>query len=406
MTCRFCGHALTVPFLDLGTAPPSNAYLSADALREPERWYPLRILVCPDCWLVQTTDILGPRDLFDADYGYFSSVSKTWLDHVERFAEHTVKRFNLSARSRVLEIATNDGCLLERFAEVPCLGGEPTASTAVAARGRGIEVVEEFFGTTLVDRLIDTGGRFDLVVANNVLAHVPDIRDFVDGIHQVLKPDGVVSFEFPWLVNMVQSGQFDTAYHEHYSYLSLTSVDRVLRDVGLRIFDVQELPTHGGSLRIFAERTDGPGRGVTSAVPALAERESQLGVASEAFYAGFQGRAERIKNVLLSALIDARGNGQQVVAYGAAAKGNTLLNFAGVRADLLSYVADRSPGKIGRFMPGSRIPIVEEARLRETRPDLIVILPWNLRDEIAGQLVYARAWSGSFLTAVPDLERF
>ncbi len=406
MACRFCGHILMVPFLDLGTAPPSNAYLTVAALREPEAWYPLRCVVCTHCWLVQTADPIDPKRLFTDDYGFFSSVSSTWTAHAERFVEQFVARFGLNAKSRVLEIAANDGCLLERVAArgIHCLGVEPTAATAAAARGRGLEIVEAFFGNTLARKLLSEHGPFDLVIANNVLAHVPAILDFAEGIATVLAPAGVASIEFQWVVNMVSSGQFDTAYHEHYSYLSLTAVERILAAAGLRAFDVEEVPTHGGSLRVLVELTGNGQREVTGGLAATRDRERALGVASADFYAGLQARAERCKNALLATLIDARANGRSVAAYGAAAKGNTLLNFAGVRPDLLPYVVDRSPGKAGRFLPGSRIPVVGVQRLKEDRPELILILPWNLREEIAAQLSYARAWGARFVTAIPTLE--
>ena len=405
MNCRHCGAALTRRFLDLGTAPPSNAYLDAACLDRPEAWYPLRLLICEACWLAQTDDFAGRETLFTEDYAYFSSFSTSWLDHARRYVGDMIARFGLTARSCVAEVAANDGYLLQyvREAGIPAYGIEPTASTAAAARARGIEIVQEFFGVALAARLAGEGRGADLIAANNVLAHVPDINDFVGGFARLLKPDGVATFEFPHLVAMIRECQFDTAYHEHYSYLSLAAVERIFAANGLAAFDVERLPTHGGSLRVFAQRTGGR-RAATPALAALRALEARAGVAASEFYAGFQQAAETVKDDLLRFLLEARRGGARVAAYGAAAKGNTLLNFAGVRADLLPYVVDRNPAKAGRFMPGSRIPIVAEAVLREHCPDLILILPWNLKDEVMAQLAYAREWGARFVTAVPSLQ--
>ncbi|WP_119967462.1 class I SAM-dependent methyltransferase [Simplicispira lacusdiani] len=403
MHCRHCGAPVTLPLADLGTAPPSNAYLSAEALHAPERWYPLRVLVCERCWLVQTEDFAQAHELFDAEYAYFSSYSSSWLAHAQAYVEAMAQRFALGPHSRVVEVAANDGYLLQYVAArgIPCLGVEPTASTAAAARAKGIEVVERFFGRELARELVAQGQAADLTAANNVLAHVPDINDFVAGFAVLLKPAGVATFEFPHLLQLVQQCQFDTLYHEHFSYLSLTAVQRIFAANGLTVFDVEELPTHGGSLRVYARRTDGESRPEASAVAALLAREAQAGVASAGFYSGFQQECLRIKRELLSFLIAAQAQGRKVAAYGAAAKGNTLLNFAGVRADLLPYVVDRNPAKQGKFLPGSRIPVVDEAHLRADRPDVVLILPWNLRDEVVAQLAYIREWGGRFAVAVP-----
>ncbi len=405
MKCRHCSSELRLPFLDLGSAPPSNAYLTAAGLRAPEAWYPLRLLVCESCWLVQTEDHAGREALFTADYAYFSSFSTSWLAHAERCVRAMVERFGLNAASRVVEIAANDGYLLQyvQAAGIPCYGVEPTGGTAAAARARGIEIVERFFGVALADELSGSGRQADLIVANNVLAHVPDINDFVAGFARLLKPQGVASFEFPHLLRMVQENQFDTAYHEHYSYLSLTTVERILARNGLGVFDVEELPTHGGSLRVLAQRSDGGLHPVSIAVSALRKAEADAGMATTGFYSDFQTRAETVKDDLLGFLIEARRQGLKLAGYGAAAKGNTLLNFAGVRCDLLPYVVDKNPTKQGKFMPGSRIPIVDEAHLMIDRPERILILPWNLRTEVIAQLDYVRAWGGQFVTAVPNL---
>jgi len=403
MHCRHCGAPVTLPLADLGTAPPSNAYLSAEALHAPERWYPLRVLVCERCWLVQTEDFAQAHELFDAEYAYFSSYSSSWLAHAQAYVQAMVQRFALGVHSRVVEVAANDGYLLQYVAArgIPCLGVEPTASTAAAARAKGIPVVERFFGQELARELVAQGQAADLTAANNVLAHVPDINDFVAGFALLLQPSGVATFEFPHLLQLVQQCQFDTLYHEHFSYLSLTAVQRIFAANGLTVFDVEELPTHGGSLRVYARRTDGTPRPEAPAVAALLAREAHAGVASAAFYADFQRECLRIKRELLSFLITAQAQGRKVAAYGAAAKGNTLLNFAGVRADLLPYVVDRNPAKQGKYLPGSRIPVVDEAHLRADRPDVVLILPWNLKDEVVAQLDYIREWGGRFAVAVP-----
>ncbi len=406
MKCRHCGTELSLPLIDLGSAPPSNSYLSAEALHAPEKWYPLRVLVCQHCWLVQTEDFAHYADLFSKDYAYFSSFSSSWLKHVEAYVDTMIGRFGLTASSRVVEVASNDGYLLQyvKARGIPCYGIEPTASTAQAARAKGIEVVESFFGVALAQELAGKGLRADLMAANNVLAHVPDINDFVAGFARLLAPAGVATFEFPHLLRLVEERQFDTIYHEHFSYLSLTAVRRILEHNGLQLFDVEELPTHGGSLRLYAQRLDTGLQEASPRVAALQERENAAGMNRTDFYAGFQAKANVVKNDLVAFLIEAARSGKRVAAYGAAAKGNTLLNYAGVRPDLISYVVDLNPAKQGKYLPGSRIPIVAEDFLKQDRPDFVVILPWNLRDEIMAQLDYVRAWGGCFVTAVPSLK--
>lgn len=406
MKCRHCQAELRLPFLDLGHAPPSNAYLSATALRGPETWFPLRILVCETCWLVQTEDHAGREALFTDDYAYFSSFSSSWLAHSRRYVDEMIGRFGLNAGSMVTEIAANDGYLLQyvQAAGIPCYGVEPTASTAQAARERGIDIVQRFFGVELGDELAEQGRAADLIAANNVLAHVPDINDFVSGFAALLKPQGVATFEFPHLLRMVQESQFDTAYHEHYSYLSLTSVSRIFAANGLAVFDVEPLSTHGGSLRVFAQRLDTGKHDVSAEVARTLAEEQQAGMASPAFYSRFQEQAERVKNDLLAFLVELRRSGKRIAAYGAAAKGNTLLNFAGVRPDLLAYVVDLNPAKQDKYLPGSHIPIVAEATLREDKPEYILILPWNLKTEVSAQLDYARReWHAKLVTAIPSL---
>jgi SAM-dependent methyltransferase len=406
MKCRHCAAELALTLVDLGSAPPSNAYLTAESLRVPERWFPLRVLVCETCWLVQTEDFADAHELFDGDYAYFSSYSSTWLEHSRRYVDTMAERLGLGPRSHVVEVAANDGYLLQyvQARGIPCLGIEPTASTAAAARTRGIEVVEEFFGVPLAARLAAEGRQADLMAANNVLAHVPDINDFVAGFAALLKPSGVATFEFPHLANLLRQNQFDTIYHEHFSYLSLTAVERIFAANGLAVFDVEEIATHGGSLRVFAQRHATGTCPRSPRVEALLERERACGLRASATYAAFQARAERVKDEFLEFLLEAKRRGRTVAAYGAAAKGNTLLNYAGVRRDLVVCVADRNPHKQGRWLPGSRIPIVDERHLEALAPDFLVILPWNLRDELIGQLSGLRERGCQFVTAVPTLE--
>jgi len=406
MNCRHCHSPLQLSLVDLGSAPPSNSYLTTEKLRAPEKWYPLRVLVCEKCWLVQTEDFADAHELFDADYAYFSGFSSTWLVHARNYVTAMIERFSLGPTSHVVEIAANDGYLLQYVKElgIPCTGVEPTASTAAAARAKGIDIVEEFFGVLLAEKMRKHGKQADLMVANNVLAHVPDINDFVAGFTSLLKPHGVATFEFPHLVKLMAENQFDTIYHEHFSYLSLTAVDRIFAENGLGIFDVEELQTHGGSLRVFAQRLDTGIRVVAKRVSELLARETAAGLRSSAGYAGFQSRAEKVKDEFISFLLAAKRAGKKVAAYGAAAKGNTLMNFAGIRPDLISSVADRNPSKQGKWMPGSRIPIVDEHYLASLQPDYVVILPWNLKLEIISQLDHLKATGTKFVTAVPSLE--
>lgn len=406
MKCRHCNAELEQSLIDLGSAPPSNAYLSLANLAAPEKWYPLRVMVCTNCWLVQTEDYAGRDELFDADYAYFSSVSTTWLKHASVYVARMVERFDLTSASLVVEVAANDGYLLQyvRDRGIACYGVEPTASTAAAAREKGIEIVEEFFGESLASLLVKQKGEVDLVAANNVLAHVPDINDFVRGFTTLLKPQGVATFEFPHLLNLIRQNQFDTIYHEHYSYLSLTAVSQIFLANGLSVFDVEEISTHGGSLRVFAQRQDSEFRPVSSRVEALLRKEATQGLSTIEYYADFQKKADRVKDDLLSFLLEAKRAGKTVAAYGAAAKGNTLLNYAGIRPDLISFVVDRNPAKQGKFMPGSRIPIVDEDHLKQFKPDYVCILPWNLKDEVIPQLHYIEDWHGCFLLAIPSLE--
>jgi len=406
MKCRYCLSDVTLEFIDLGTSPPSNAYLSESALSSPEKWYPLRVFTCTTCWLVQTQDFTDRTELFSPDYAYFSSVSSSWLRHCRDYSEQVTKRFSLDSDSLVVELASNDGYLLQYFKQraVPCFGVEPTQSTAEASRDRGLEVIEDFFGLALAKQLAARNRTADLVIANNVLAHVPDMRDFVSGIRTLLKPTGVATFEFPHLLRLIAGCQFDTIYHEHFSYLSLTVVSRIFADCGLSIFDVEELSTHGGSLRIFAQRNDSVEQATSPQVRQLLDQECAVGVKTENYYRGFGRRVQTIKNDLLDFLIASYRKGAAVAAYGAAAKGNTLLNYSGIRSDLVSFVVDKNPAKQLMYLPGSRIPVVDEARLRLARPTFVLLLPWNLRQEIILQLEYIKDWGGKLVVAVPQLE--
>jgi len=406
MRCRHCHAETSLRLIDLGSAPPSNAYLTRLTLRDPEKWFPLAVLVCPSCWLVQTVAYSGSTELFDEEYAYFSSFSDTWLRHAEHYVDTMVERFGLNGDSHVVEVASNDGYLLQYVKErgIPCLGIEPTASTVAAARLKGVDTLQEFFGGEIARLLADQGRQADLMVANNVLAHVPEIDGFSAAFAALLKPQGVATFEFPHLMQLIEHCQFDTIYHEHFSHLSFGIVARVFDANGLRAFDVEELDTHGGSLRVFAQRKD-TGRHVTSErVARLLDSEAAAGMRSGGYYRGFQQQAEKAKDDFLAFLLTAKRQGKSVAAYGAAAKGNTLMNYAGVRPDLIPFVVDRNPAKQGKFMPGSRIPIVDEDRLRQEKPEYVVILPRNLKAEVMRQLEYMREWGGQFVTAVPRLE--
>ena len=405
MKCRHCASELAFQLIDLGSAPPSNAYLTAISLRRPEKWFPLKVLVCEQCWLVQAESYSRASELFNDEYAYFSSFSDAWLAHSENYVNEMVNRFSLSRTSHVVEVASNDGYLLQYFKsrEIPCLGVEPTASTANAARLKGIETVERFFGVQLATELVAEGKAADLTAANNVLAHVPDINDFVRGFAVLLKPQGVATFEFPHLYQLITERQFDTIYHEHFSYLSFTTVSEIFNSQGLSVFDVETIGTHGGSLRVFAQRSDTGNRPQTSQVREMMQLEGSAGMRSRGFYEGFEQDAETAKAELLQILVESKLAGKKVAAYGAAAKGNTFLNYAGIKSDLIAYVVDRNPAKQGKWMPGSRIPIVDEAFLKRDQPDVIVILPWNIKSEVLNQLSYAKAWGARFVVAQPEV---
>ncbi len=404
MNCRHCHHPLQHVFLDLGFAPPSNAYLSKADLNKPERYYPLKLFVCEHCWLVQTEDYAQADELFSHDYAYFSSVSQSWLAHAARYTDMITKRLGLSKNSHVIEVASNDGYLLKNFvaAGIPCLGIEPTASTAAAAEKLGIPICREFFGQTLAQRLVAEGKQADLILGNNVYAHVPDINDFTAGLKTALKPGGTITLEFPHLMRLLEQTQFDTVYHEHFSYLSLYSVSQIFARAGLRVCDVEELPTHGGSLRVYSCHAE-DGRVTAETVSEVQAEEARRGMRSLATYQTFQLRADRVKDDLLLFLIEQKRAGKRVAAYGAAAKGCTLLNYAGVKPDLLPYVCDAAPSKQGKYLPGTHIPIEHPDVLRERKPDIVLILPWNIQAEVMQQMAHIREWGGKFVVAVPSI---
>jgi hypothetical protein len=404
MNCRHCATPLRHNLLDLGFAPPSNAYLTDEDLSRPEKYYPLRVKVCDGCWLVQTEDYANAYELFSANYAYFSSTSSSWLKHARDYSDHVIERFNLGSNSQVVEIASNDGYLLRNFvsAGIPCLGIEPTTGTAKAAEALGIPVLREFFGEALAHKLRDQGTRADLIIGNNVYAHVPDINDFTRGLKAALKPDGTITLEFPHLMRLIERAQFDTVYHEHFSYLSLQTVSRIFAAAGLRVWNVEELPTHGGSLRVYGCHQDDP-RLTQAAVSGIFQSEIQHGLQDLATYLKFQPRADKIKDDLLSFLLEQKRSGKKVAAYGAAAKGNTLLNYAGVRADLVEFVFDAAQAKQGKYLPGSHIPILHPSEMLNRAFDWVLILPWNIASEVVEQNAVLKTKSVRFVTAVPEL---
>jgi len=407
MICRHCNSKLIDSFIDLGSSPPSNAYLSEAQMKKSEKWYPLKVFVCDQCWLVQTQDFVGANEMFSDGYAYYSSYSSSWLAHAKIYIKKMSNRFHLDSESNVVEVAANDGYLLQYVKEknIPCYGVEPTHGTAKAARQKGIEIIEEFFGEQLAIDLLKQGRQADLIVANNVLAHVPDINDFVKGFSVLLKKDGVATFEFPYLVNLVEKNQFDTIYHEHYSYLSLSSVKAIFEFNGLKIFDVEQIKTHGGSLRVFTERSDRKNKRTESLiVNELLLNEEKKGYLAKDVYSKVQLNAEKTKDDFLDFLISTKKQGKSVFAFGAAAKGNTFINFAGIRTDLISAVGDSNPEKQGKYMPGSRIPIISERDLAIFKPNYVVILPWNLCDEIINNLSYMTKWGCRFVVAIPELK--
>ena len=403
--CRFCGAPLRHRFVDLGSSPLANSYLTVDELSRMEPFHPLCVFVCDTCFLVQLPEAAKPEHIF-RDYAYFSSYSPSWLRHAERYVETMTERYGVSERSQVVEVASNDGYLLQFFATrgVPVLGIEPARNVAAAAEARGIRTVSEFFGRDLAQRLAEGGRKADLLIGNNVLAHVPDLNDFVGGLRILLAPGGVLTMEFPHLLRLMVEAQFDTIYHEHFSYFSFTTANRIFAEHGLTLFDVEALPTHGGSLRIYGRHAGETTPERSSRTRELIEREATFGIESLATYESFGERVNEVKRALLSFLIEVKREGRSVVGYGAPAKGNTLLNFCGVRTDFLDYTVDRSPHKQGRFLPGSRIPIHAPEKLRETRPDYVLILPWNLQQDIVEEHGYIADWGGRFVVPIPCVQ--
>jgi len=408
MLCRFDGLPLTNEFVDLGFSPASNSYLTQAQLNEPEVYYPLKLFVSERTFLVQVDEYKKHDEIFSNDYAYFSSYSTSWLAHSKAYVEMMIKRFEYSGGSQVVEIASNDGYLLQYFKEknIPVLGIEPTSGTAAVARSKGIESWVEFFGVSLAKRMVTEGRQADLLLSNNVLAHVPDINDFVAGLKIALKEDGVITMEFPHLLQLVEQNQFDTIYHEHFSYLSLLAVKAIFNHHGLEVFDVQEIPTHGGSLRIFAKHAGSAKHAVVSSVEDLLNKEIAVGMNTLQYYQGFQQKVNEVKNQFLGFLLQAKKEKKKIAAYGAAAKGNTFLNYCGIKTDMIDFVIDANPNKQNKFLPGSHIPIVNEKILKQLKPDYVVIFPWNIKSEISEQLSYIRDWNGKFVIAIPRLQIF
>ena len=405
MNCRHCKTSLKHIFLDLGSSPLSNAYLIKNNLNKPEINYPLKVFVCDQCWLVQSEDYVNPEELFTSQYAYFSSTSKSWLSHAKNYADKMINDLSLSNKNYVIEIASNDGYLLRNFvaANIPCLGIEPTNNTAAAAEKIGIPVLREFFGKNLASKLVIEKKKADLIIGNNVYAHVPDINDFTMGLKEILKKNGTITLEFPHLMNLIEHAQFDTIYHEHFSYLSLYAVCKIFEKIGLRIFNVEKLKTHGGSLRIYGCHFDDIRKNQNSVVLLLKE-EKEKGLQKIETYRSFQIRVDKIKNDLIKFLTDQKKKGKKVVAYGAAAKGNTLLNYARINKELLPIVFDAATSKQGCFMPGSHIPILSPDYIIEAKPDYVLVLPWNIADEIVIQNSRLKKNGVQFVIAVPELK--
>lgn len=402
MNCRFCKHKLSNVFIDLVNSPASNSFLSRENLNEPETYFPLKVYTCGNCFLVQIDEYKKSDSIFNEKYVYYSSYSTSWLEHSKKYAVEMTNRFGLNDKSLVIEIASNDGYLLQYF-NVPVLGIEPTLNTAEVARTKGIETVVDFFGVSLAKKLAGENKKADILLGNNVLAHVPDIMDFVGGMKILLKEEGVITMEFPHLLQLIKKNQFDTIYHEHFSYLSFFTVKQIFEANELEMFDVEELNTHGGSLRIYAKHKNDKTKEISQNVSLIIEKEIAEGINNIQFYSGFQQQAFNIKKSVLKFLLEQREAGKKVAGYGAAAKGNTLLNYCGIKNDLIDFVVDANPHKQNMFLPGSHIPVVNEAFLKEHKPDFVIIFPWNLKEEIMKQLNYIREWDGKFVVPVPEL---
>ena len=400
MNCRFCGNKLNHEFIDLVSSPPSNSYLSAEQLNEPEIFYPLKLFVCDKCFLVQIDEYKKNNEIFNENYAYFSSYSNSWLEHAKNYTEMMIEKLGLNNKSQVIEIASNDGYLLQYFKlqGIPCFGVEPTKNTAAVAKSKGINVIEDFFTEKLANNL----PKADLILGNNVLAHVPNINDFVKGLKKALKPTGTITMEFQHLLNLIEQSQFDTIYHEHFSYLSLFTTMQIFKAHGLNIFDVDELPTHGGSLRIYAAHSE-MNKKHSEHVKKILEKEIAINLDKLDGYKNFQVKVDKIKYELLIFLLEAKKDGMKVAAYGAAAKGTTLLNYCGIKKDLISFIVDRNPHKQNKFLPGSHIPIVSEDALLKEKPDFVIIIPWNIKSEIISQLLYIKKWNAKFVTAIPQV---
>lgn len=404
MNCRFCNNQLTNVFVDLGHTPPSNSFLTKEDIAGSEVFYPLKAYVCNACKLVQVDEFKKATEIFSEEYVYFSSMSKSWLEHSEKYTEKIMTEYGIDEKALVIEIASNDGYLLQFFKEknVNVLGIEPTESTAKVAREKGIESRCVFFGEELALKLVEEGKKAELLIGNNVLAHVPDINDFVKGLKIALKEEGIITIEFPHLLQLVLNNQFDTVYHEHFSYLSFTTVYEIFKAQGLELFHVEELQTHGGSIRIFGKHINDHTRTIEPSVSQMFKKEKVAGLTDIEFYNGFQDKVEKIKLEFLSFLIEAKKEGKKVAGYGAAAKGNTLLNYSGVKDDLIEFVVDRAPSKQNKYLPGSHIPVVTEDKLSEYKPDYIIIFPWNIKEEVISQLQYAKEWGAKFVIFIPE----
>ena len=404
-TCRSCGNPLKHTFVELGVSPLANSYLTEEQLQQMEPFYPLHAYVCDACYLVQLNEFESPEQIF-GDYAYFSSYSESWLNHAKEYTNLMVERFGLNSNSHVVEIASNDGYLLQYFKEkgIPVLGVEPAKNVAKVAQEAGIPTITKFFGVQTASELSTEGKSADLMLGNNVLAHVPDLNDFVKGFKVLLKPQGVITIEFPHLMRLIEENQFDTIYHEHFSYFSLITVNKVFAKHGLTIFDVQELPTHGGSLRIYACHAEDTSKPVSDRISELLNKEIDAGFTDLELYQSFGKRVKETKRNILDFMIKAKREGKSIVGYGAPAKGNTLLNYCGIRTDFIDYTVDRSPHKQGHFLPGTRIPIYQPDKIKKTKPDYLVILPWNLKDEIMEQMAHIRDWGGQFVTLIPDVK--
>jgi ubiquinone/menaquinone biosynthesis C-methylase UbiE len=405
MKCRFCKSEVTNLFIDLINSPASNSFLTEESLSHPEVFFPLKVYTCDNCFLVQIAEYKKSAAIFNDQYAYFSSFSTSWLQHSKQYTHKMIERFKLNKNSKVIEVASNDGYLLQYFKEknIPVLGIEPAANTAEVAMEKGIDTLVEFFGTTLAKKLLSHNVKADLLLGNNVLAHVPDINDFVSGMKLVLKDNGVITMEFPHLMQLIDNNQFDTIYHEHYSYLSFYTVKQVFEAAGLEMFDVEELSTHGGSLRIYAKHKGDQSKEVSSNVQALLEKEISRGMNSLAYYDHFQQKALKVKLDFTEFLIQQNKEQKKVAAYGAAAKGNTLLNYCGIKNDLIKFVVDANPSKQNKYLPASHIPVVTEDHIKRYQPDFVIIFPWNIKEEVMNQLAYIKEWGGKFVIPIPYL---